>query len=126
MLTRKIWPALLARPWWVALGLVVFAAPARGQVPEPRVTDINERSGLLSRFAPIQPSLPPDSHRDYFFDTRWADYPEVQPHVNCYKHNGIYGLRWSGDCTACVYPYFYGSPGSSTLTPDCRPHSRIL
>jgi len=125
MVTRKIWPALCGTAW-VGLALVLAAGPAHGQVPEPRVADINDRSGLLSRSAPIQPTLPHDPARDTFFDTRWADYPEVTPHVNCYRHNGIYGLRWGGPCTACVYPYFYGSPGENTLTPDCRPHSRIL
>jgi hypothetical protein len=101
--------------------LTLAAAPARGQIPQPRVPDINQRSGLLSRSVPIEPVLPRDPDRDKFYDTRWADYPQVT-HPNCYKHNGLYGLRWGGDCTQCASPYFRGSPGRSTLDADCRPN----
>src|SRR4029077_18656088 len=99
---------------------LLAAAPAFGQLPQPRVSDVNARSGLLTRFAPINSTLPRDPYRDVFYDTRWADYPEVT-HPNWFKHNGLYGLRWGGSCTTCSYPYFRGSPGTSTLNDRCRP-----
>ncbi|HEV3166944.1 MAG TPA: hypothetical protein VGZ22_23150 [Isosphaeraceae bacterium] len=101
--------------------LLFTSAPALGQVPQPRVADVNERSGLLTRFTPVVTQLPRDPLRDVFYETRWADYPQVEPHPNCFRHNGIYGLKWAGDCTSCTYPYFPGSPGRSTMGPDCRP-----
>ena len=106
-----------------ALGtaLVLLTTTAQAQVPQPIVPDPMERSGLLSRFIAINPTLPRDPRRDVFYDTRWADYPQVEPHVNCYKHNGLYGLKWAGDCTACNYPNFQGSPGQSTIGPGCIP-----
>lgn len=108
-----------------ALGLLAAAAlaPARvlAQVPQPAVPDLYERSGLMSRIEPIQPVLPHDRDRDTFFDTRWANYPQVLPHVNCYKHNGIYGLPWGGACVSCYRPFFQGSPGQSSLGPGCMP-----
>jgi hypothetical protein len=107
---------------FAASGLILMTASARGQIPEPRVADLNQRSGLLTRFVPIEPVLPHDKDRDTFYDTRWADYPQVMPHPNCYKHNGIYGLRWPADCTQCIYPFFNGAPGKSTLGPNCRPN----
>jgi hypothetical protein len=121
MLSRTVLSSMLG----LAMLGSLLSAPARGQVPQPRVADINDRSGLITRFLPIDPTLPEDSHRQKFYDTRWAHYPEVT-HPNCYRHGGLYGLRWSGDCTSCSYPYFYGSPGANTLGPDCRPRSRVL
>lgn len=106
---------------WLGVAMVCLAGPARGQVPQPTVPDVNQRSGLISRFIPIQPWLPKDADRDTFYDTRWADRPEVR-WPNHIKHGGIYGLRWGGDCTECNYPNFRGSPGRSTLDPGCRYH----
>lgn len=110
---------------WAGMMLALTTAPARAQIPEPRIADINERSGLVSRFVPIQPTLPHDPDRDTFYDTRWADSPQVLPFPNCYKHNGLYGLRWPSKCTASVYPFFYGSPGNSTIGPECIPKHRL-
>jgi hypothetical protein len=100
--------------------LACSATTAFAQLPEPRVTDVNARSGLISRFIPINSNLPRDPYRDVFYDTRWADYPEVT-HPNWFKHNGLYGMRWAGSCTSCSYPYFRGAPGASTLKTDCQP-----
>ena len=30
------------------------------------------------------------------------------------------------NCTASIYPYFYGSPGKSTINSDCYPWHRSL
>jgi hypothetical protein len=109
----------------VRMSLALFfpllaAAPALGQLPQPRVQDVNARSGLISHFAPINGTLPRDPQRDVFYDTRWADYPQVT-HPNWFGHNGLYGLRWNSACTQCNYPYFYGSPGEDTYKEGCRP-----
>ncbi|MDR3636167.1 MAG: hypothetical protein P4L84_20365 [Isosphaeraceae bacterium] len=113
-----------ARAAWAALGLVLglagWTVPARAQFPQPKISDINERSGLVSRFIPIEPSLPPDPHRDAFYDTRYGDAPNFRKHPNWIKNGGLYGLRWSGRCTTAYYPYFYGSPSDSNA-PDCKP-----
>jgi hypothetical protein len=101
-------------------GLATMATPARAQLPQPKIADINERSGLISRFYPIEPNLPPDPHRDAFYDTRYGDAPNYRRFPNCIKNGGLYGLRWSGRCTAAFYPYFYGSPGNQ-ITEGCKP-----
>jgi hypothetical protein len=119
MMTRKRSSALLGVAGLAAI-LSFSASTALGQLPEPRVADVNERNGMISRFLPLSSTLPRDPYRDVFYDTRWADYPQVT-HPNWFKHNGLYGLRWAGSCTSCTYPYFRGSPGTSTITPRCRP-----
>ena len=68
----------LGRPALLALGLLgatwtMAAAPALAQVPQPIIPDTAQRSGLISRFVPINPSLPPDPRRDLWYDTRWGD-----------------------------------------------------
>lgn len=102
---------------WLVLGI---APRAWGQLPRPRVPDVERRSGLLTRFAPIRPILPHDLDRDDWFDTRWADRPDIN-HPNCIAHGGLYGLRYGNRCTACVYPFFRGAPGASTIGPECEP-----
>jgi len=114
------WTALAA-----VLGLAGWTAPALGRVPQPSIPDINERSGLISRFIPIEPGLPPDPHRDAFYDTRYGDAPNYRKHPNWIKNGGLYGLRWSGRCTTAYYPYFYGSP-SNQYTAECEPCPRHL
>ncbi|MBV8314734.1 MAG: hypothetical protein JOZ53_07340 [Planctomycetaceae bacterium] len=117
----------LPRPGWSAwpvlgaLGVAVFLAarPAAGQIPEPRISDLTERSGLYTHFTSIEPNLPPDRRRDIFYDTRWDDNPRIK-HQNWIKGGGLYGLPWKADCTQSVYPYFYGAPGQSTIDPGCR------
>jgi hypothetical protein len=105
----------------LGFALALAAVPAFGQsVPEPRVPDIMQRSGLLMRFTPIEPRLPPDPRRDTFYDTRWDDNSKIY-RINGIKGGGLYGLPWKADCTKSVYPYFYGSPGQDTLTCNCKP-----
>jgi hypothetical protein len=106
---------------WLGPALALVPTPARGQLPEPRVPDVTQRSGLISRFVPIRPWLPEDPDRDTFYDTRWADRPD-SAHPNSPCNGGLYGYGWKGDCTACTYPYFRGAPGQSTLDADCAPH----
>jgi hypothetical protein len=116
-------PAALA-----ALGavLVLQAVPALGQAPpEPKVPDINQRSGLLTRFMPINPNLPPDPCRDLWYDTRWGDRPHGH-RPNSIKEGGLYGHFWRANCTASIYPYFYGAPGQSSIGPECCPWPKPL
>jgi hypothetical protein len=80
---------------------------------------------LITRFIPIEPHLPPDPKRDEWYDTRFGDPPNLRKHKNWYTNGGLYGLRWPATCTESIYPYFYGAPGASTLTEDCRPGHRL-
>jgi hypothetical protein len=100
--------------------------PAPGQVPTPLVPEIRKRSGLLARFIPIVPHLPPDPRRDQWYDTRWADPPNLRPFSNWYTNGGLYGLPWKDDCTASFYPSFFGAPGQNTLRPDCKPCHNVF
>lgn len=113
-----------------ATTLVVFSlmgAAARAQVPQPVVPDINQRSGLRTRMVPIIPHLPPDPDRDVYANTRWPARHEKQPdHMNSPLNGGFYGRPWKSSCTACFTPYFIGSPGKSTLGPDCMPSDHRL
>jgi hypothetical protein len=126
---RRRRPVPLAIPALaVAAGLIAHApAPARAQVglpgvePQPTISDINQRSGLLHRFMPIESHLPSDPRRDHWYTTRWADPPDERAHPNFYMNNGLYGLRWKAVCTRSIYPYFFGAAGQDTLTEDCRP-----
>jgi hypothetical protein len=94
---------------------------ARGQVPQPRIPELDKRSGLITRFIPIRSNLPHDRERDDWYDTRFVDRPRVTSHQNYnIKQGGLYGLHWRADCTATVYPYFFGTPGGS-IGPECRP-----
>ena len=94
--------------------------------PTPAIPDQNQRSGLITRSTPIVPNLPYDKRRDQYFNTRWANSPVMKyPNYPC--TSGLYGLRWGTPCTACFSPYFTGSPGTSTIGPDCaRPRFRVL
>jgi hypothetical protein len=102
-----------------AAAAALCTAPAFGQLPEPHIPDIHQRSGLLDRFEPIEPHLPHDKDRDTFYTTRWGDKDQVH-RPNNIKNGGLYGRFWKAECTACVYPFFRGSPGRSTLCPDCK------
>jgi len=109
--------------------LVLFApvVPAQAQVPQPFYPTVEQRSGLVGRYIPIQPNLPRDPYRDSFYDTRWTDHPDFNPnHPNWFRSGGLYGRRWPGYCTASFSPYFFGSPGQSTVGPDCKPWPRSL
>lgn len=104
----------------LAVALFTTVAAARAQVPQPTITDINQRNGTLTRIAPINPHLPPDPKRDQWYDTRWGDPPNRNRFPNSYRNGGLYGLPWKANHTASVYPYFYGAPGRSTINSDVR------
>jgi hypothetical protein len=112
----------------LALAVVLMAAlpPARAQVPDPTVPDIYKRSGLISRFVPIEPGLPPDPRRDQWYDTRWGDPPNIRTHPNIYHNGGLYGLRWKAAYTRSYYPSFYGAPGQNTIPPGWTPPHPFL
>jgi hypothetical protein len=96
--------------------------------PQPHLPAVEQRSGLIQRFVPIEPTLPPDKLRDTFYDTRWADHPDTHPnHPNKLDllQGGLYGRFWPVYNTASFYPYFFGSPGNS-LGPGSRPWPRLL
>lgn len=102
----------------LALILAGSVAPARAQ--GPAVADTARRSGLVSRYVPIVPYLPPDRDRNTFYYTRWDDKPTVHcPNSPC--HNGLYGRPWKQDCTQCFAPSFHGIPGQNSLGPHCPP-----
>lgn len=102
-------------PAAACVALLLTAAPALAQIPQPRVPEIEKRSGLLQRFTEIEPNLPPDRLRDNWYNTRWGNPPNRRKHINCYKNGGLYGLRWKDPATQSVYPYFFGSPGPAVL-----------
>jgi hypothetical protein len=108
--------------------LLVAAQPVRAQEAQPAVPDIRQRSGLITRFTSIKSLLPQDPKRDTFWDYRYGDVP-TQIGQNCMLDGGLYGRPLKADCTACVAPYFWGSPGKSTIGPHCKapfPASRWL
>jgi hypothetical protein len=111
--------ARLASLGALGVSLLLSASTAKGQTPQPRIPDIQQRSGLLYRFVPIQPHLPPDTRRDSFYDTRFGDHADT-PHPDSIRGGGLYGKFWRANCTASVYPYFYGSPGENTISPGCK------
>jgi hypothetical protein len=101
----------------------IATTPARAQGPKAFIPDITERSGLLMRFASSPELLPPDPHRDFFYNTRYADNGRVK-HPNWFKTQGLYGLGMKTPDTQSVYPYFYGVPGQSTIDSSSRPWFR--
>ena len=116
---------ILAIPALAAM-LTVSSKPAQAQLPEPGIPEITRRSGLLGRWVPMRSTLPPDKKRDDWYDTRWADPPHERRHPNWIHNGGLYGLPWRADCTASYYPYFFGSPGTSTMSEDCRPWPKLF
>src|SRR5262249_3435451 len=56
-----------------AIYWVIAGTTAKAQAPQPFVPDVEERSGLVMRFAATPEILPPDKHRDNFYNTRYAD-----------------------------------------------------
>lgn len=104
-----------------ALIVIVGVTPSKAtaQVPEPRVPDMNQRSGLLQRFNLPKASLPHDPYRDTFWGTRSGDRRKVAD-KNTFYDGGLYGVRLPVRDTASVYPFFYGAPGASTITADSR------
>ncbi len=106
----------------LAIGLGL-AAPAPARAQSPRIPDVNQRSGLLGRFAPtMRTNLPQDGDRDNFYGTRYGDF-YVPPGTNSPFNGGMYGQRLDPGCTSCSSPYFYGTPGGTgRACPGCRPH----
>ena len=121
---------LRPRAGWAAAVVVLAAlapAAARGQqlgVPQPLIPETTQRDGLITRFTPIEPNLPPDRKRDQWYDTRWGDPPNLRRHPNFYSNGGLYGLPWKVKDTRSYYPYFFGAPGQNTITEDSRPLGR--
>jgi hypothetical protein len=107
--------AISALGFWVVLA----GTTARAQPPRPFVPDLSERSGLVMRFAGTDEVLPPDPHRDFFYNTRYGDHGNIK-HPNWLMTQGLYGLGWKAKDTESVYPYFYGMPGQSTVDPSSR------
>jgi hypothetical protein len=95
-------------------GLLAAAALAEAQVPMPRVPDVRQRSGLVSRFTTPPAYLPPDADRDTFEGTRYAD-EQDDAHVfaprNSWRNGGMYGKPLPACCTKTTYPFFRGTPG---------------
>ena len=113
-------PSGVARPALAGFGIAGFwallaSAPAWAQPPQPFVPEISERSGLLMRFASTPEVLPPDPHRDSFYNTRYADSGTIK-HPNWFATQGLYGLGMKTPATQSIYPYFYGNPGRARLT----------
>ncbi len=93
---------------------------AQAQIPQPHFPNVNERSGLLQRFKPPRTNLPQDPYRDNFYGARYGDYAKVDDSNNP-LNGGLFGVRLPARDTASVYPFFYGSPGKSTITEESRP-----
>ncbi len=100
----------------VAIGLMAGGA-ARGQDPAPIIPRMDERSGLITRFTPIVPNLPPDPHRDLYYNTRWANYPGIG-YPNAIKTGGLYGMKFKDTHTGAYPPYFAGSAGLTKPNPS--------
>jgi hypothetical protein len=109
----------------LALTLALSGGVARAQAP-PKVPDIENRSGLMMRFTNPVGKLPPDPYRDNFYATRYADRGAVKHLRINPKDQGLYGLGWKAADNESVYPFFYGSPGQSTVTASSKPWPRPL
>ncbi len=103
--------------------LISATSAVQAQVPEPNIPDIHERSGLLQRFElgnKFKTNLPKDPNRDNYYNTRFGNHAKILD-TNTWYDGGLYGVRLPSRDTASVYPYFYGSPGASTISPESRP-----
>jgi hypothetical protein len=93
------------------------------QIPQPNIPDINQRSGLLQRWdigSRFKTNLPQDPYRDNYYGNRVGDHAKLLD-TNTFYDGGLYGVRLPVRDTQAVYPFFYGSPGVSTITPASRP-----
>jgi hypothetical protein len=104
----------------VGLWFGMASAPVWAQPPAPFIPETSERSGLLMRFAGTPELLPPDPHRDFFYETRYADSGKIT-HPNWLGTQGLYGLGMKTPDTESIYPFFYGMPGQSTIDSSSRP-----
>ena len=122
MLVKWTNPGSKLRISMILLGLIALNSGtcAVAQIPVPRQPDINERSGLLQRFrAPTRSNLPHDPQRDNFYGARYGNHAKVDD-SNTYYDGGLYGVRLPARDTASVYPFFYGAPGRSSITPESK------
>jgi hypothetical protein len=103
----------------------LLSTAAKAQPPLPQEPEITQRSGLLMRFAGTPEFLPPDPRRDYFYRTRYGD-RGVLSHINWFRSQGLYGLGWKTPDTKSIYPFWYGSPGQSTIDSSSKPWPRSL
>lgn len=109
-----------------ALGFALTLAPAASAQPNtPYVPDAAQRSGLLMRFAGTPTFLPPDARRDNFYWTRYGDRGTIG-RINWFRSQGLYGLGWKAPDTESIYPFWYGSPGQSTVSAASKPWPRPL
>jgi hypothetical protein len=121
-------PSLAIRPALVGLIALAYALLGTGPaakaqaVPQPRVPDMEERSGLIQRFKVYNytTNLPKDPYRDNFYLTRVGNNAKLFD-TNTFYDGGLYGVRLPARDTASVYPFFYGAPGKSTITEDSKP-----
>ncbi len=76
-----------------ALALVLLgpSTASLAQVPQPRVPDINERSGLLQRFKiyNFKTNLPKDPYRDNFYRTRVGDHAKLVRHQHLLRRRPL-------------------------------------
>jgi hypothetical protein len=117
-LSTVVRPALLGL---IATAALLLGGPkvARAQVPQPRVPDIEERSGLVQRYKTYPTRLPKDPLRDNFYGARYGNHFKIFD-TNTWCDGGLYGVRLPARDTASVYPFFYGSPGRSTITTESK------
>lgn len=124
-LSRLTERSLLLVPALIGLAALFTPGTARAQIfgvqgGRPALLREEERSGLLTRQAAIMPTLPPDKDRDSFYGTRWGDH-HGPTHPNSPFTSGLYGLRYTNQCTAGYHPYFRGACGGSTAGECCKP-----
>ena len=95
--TRRVFNPWFAAVFTGALLTTAFDGQfAAAQNPQPNISDTNSRSGLLTRFVPLESTLPPDKKRDQWYQTRWGDAPNLRKHPNWIKNGGLYGLESDG------------------------------
>lgn len=81
-----------------------------------------ERSGIVTRYIPREPWMPPDRKRDVFFGTRYdQDHGRPSYDIRNPKRGGLYGQMLTPGCATCYSPYFTGKPGVPRSGPACEP-----
>ncbi len=102
--------------------LLAVAGTTPTQAQGPHIPNMAQRSGLLSRFAPMmKTNLPHDPDRDTFFGTYYNDRP-VAPNTDNMFNGGMYGQRLDTKCTSTDGPYFYGTVSANRANcPECLP-----
>jgi hypothetical protein len=86
------------------------------------IPDVNQRSGVITRMAPITPHLPTDPDRDRYYNTYWQDFAK-RPWRNSPCTGGFYGMPMKDNCAQCNCN-FYGSPGPNGTADVCRPYPK--